>query len=1153
MSSSILQAVGFVHLHVHSAYSLREGALGIETLAKLAKADAMPALAITDANNLFGALEFSEKLAKSGIQPIIGAQITVDFADAPSGGSSRLADERFQRAPIVLLAKDERGYLALMRLASSVWLDPKDGDEPHVKFDALSDCEGLIALTGGPAGAIDLALSLNMADFALARLQRLQRLFGDRLYIELQRHGLDSEAAIEPALIDLAYENSLPLVATNEPYFAAASDFEAQDALLCVAEGALIATPDRRRLSPEHRFKTRAEMRALFEDLPEATDNSVEIALRCAYRPLTRKPILPRFSIPGGEAVDEEQELRRQAREGLERLMARYGRAQGFSEDQYRERLEFELSVIVRMKFPGYFLIVADFIQWAKAQGIPVGPGRGSGAGSLVAYSLTITDLDPIRFGLLFERFLNPERISMPDFDIDFCQDRRDEVIGYVRQRYGADRVAQIITFGSFLARGVLRNVGRVLEMPLGQVDKLAKLVPQNPAKPVTLKQAVADEPRLQEAASADPRVAKMLAIAERLEGLYSNASTHAAGVVIGDRPLVELVPLYRDPKSQMPATQFNMKWVEPAGLVKFDFLGLKTLTTLRIAQRLIARRGVEIELGAIPLDDKKTYEMLGRGETVGVFQVESAGMRKALVEMRADRFEDLIALVALYRPGPMANIPTYCARKLGQETPDYLHPKVETVLKETYGVIIYQEQVMQIAQVLSGYSLGEADMLRRAMGKKIKAEMDAQRARFINGALERGLKQAKADEIFELLAKFADYGFNKSHAAAYALIAYWTAWFKANHTAEFLAASMTLDKSNTDKLAEFRADAQRLGVKVRPPSVNQSDVDFDVRPDASGAPTIVYALSAIKGVGAAQASAIVAARGAGRFASLTDLARRIDPRAVNKKALECLANAGAFDDLEPERAIAFASIEPMLALAQRNALERAAGQNALFGETESAPLNVRAQPWNSTDKLRREFEAVGFFLSGHPLEAYDNALKRIGAKRWVEFARAVRGGATTGKLAASVLDRSERRTKTGSKLGVIQLSDPSGQYEAIIFQEGLTQFRDLLEKGSDVLLTLQANVEGEDVRARIAHVESLAEAAAKHHKGLRVFVRDEAPLPSIEDRLRGRGEGEVSLVVMLGPREGEVEVRLPGRYAVTGALAGALKAVAGVVAVEHV
>src|SRR5580658_771140 len=778
-----------------------------------------------------------------------------------------------------------------MRLASSVWLDPKDGDEPHVKFDALCDCEGLIALTGGPAGAIDRALSLNMADFALARLKRLQRLFGDRLYIELQRHGLDSERAIEPALIDLAYDRSIPLVATNEPYFAAASDFEAQDALLCVAEGALIATPDRRRLSPEHRFKTRAEMRALFDDLPEATDNSVEIALRCAYRPLTRKPILPRFSIPGGEAVDEEQELRRQASEGLERLMARYGRAPGFSEDDYRQRLEFELSVIVRMKFPGYFLIVADFIQWAKAQGIPVGPGRGSGAGSLVAYSLTITDLDPIRFGLLFERFLNPERISMPDFDIDFCQDRRDEVIGYVRQRYGADRVAQIITFGSFLARGVLRNVGRVLEMPLGQVDKLAKLVPQNPAHPVTLKQAVADEARLREAAKADEKVAKMLAIAERLEGLYSNASTHAAGVVISDRPLIELAPLYRDPKSQMPATQFNMKWVEPAGLVKFDFLGLKTLTVLKRAVDLVARRGIAIDLNKIPLDDENTYRMLGRGEAVGVFQVESGGMRKALVDMRADRFEDLIALVALYRPGPMANIPTYCARKLGQEKVEYAHPLLEPILKDTFGVITYQEQVQQIAKDLAGYSLAQADILRRAMGKKIKKEMDAQRARFVDGAVSRGLTRAKADEIFDLLAKFADYGFNKSHAAAYALIAYWTGWFKANHPAEFLAASMTLDKGNTDKLAEFRTEAQRLGIKVIAPSVNESLVDFDVRTEA-GAPTIHYALSAIKGVGEAQAEALVEARRARAFVSLGDLAARLDPRAVNKKALESLAAA---------------------------------------------------------------------------------------------------------------------------------------------------------------------------------------------------------------------------------------------------------------------
>ena len=901
----------------------------------------------------------------------------------------------------------------------------------------------------------------------------------------------------------------MPLVATNEPYFAEPSDYEAHDALLCVAEGAVLSTPERRRLSPEHRFKTRAEMTELFADLPEATEASVEIAMRCAYRPLTRKPILPRFSVVRGAALDEEQELRRQASEGLSARLAAHGLAPGRTEEDYRKRLAFELDVIVNMKFAGYFLIVADFIQWAKAQGIPVGPGRGSGAGSVVAWALTITDLDPLRFGLLFERFLNPERVSMPDFDIDFCQDRRDEVIGYVRERYGADRVAQIITFGSFLARGVLRNVGRVLEMPLGQVDKLAKLVPQNPAHPVTLKQAVADEARLQEAAKADEKVARMLAIAERLEGLYSNASTHAAGVVIGDRPLIELAPLYRDPKSAMPATQFNMKWVEQAGLVKFDFLGLKTLTVLKRAVDLVARRGIAIDLNKIPLDDAKTYAMLGRGETVGVFQVESGGMRKALVDMRADRFEDLIALVALYRPGPMANIPAYCARKLGEEKVEYAHPLLEPILKETFGVITYQEQVQQIAKDLAGYSLAQADILRRAMGKKIKKEMDAQRERFVSGAVERGIAKATADAIFDACAKFAEYGFNKSHSAPYAFITYQTAWFKANHPAEFLAASMTLDKGNTDKLAEFRAEAQRLGIKVVAPSVNESLVDFDVRA-AAGAPTIHYALSAIKGVGEAQAEALVSARGTRAFASLGDVAARLDPRAVNKKALESLAAAGAFDGLEPNRAAAFAAIEPMLAIANREVMQKAAGQNALFGETEAAPVRARAAPWPESERLRREFDAVGFFLSGHPLEVYDAALKRLRATRWGEFARAVRNGASTARLGASVLDRYERRTRNGGKIGVVQLSDPSGSYEAILFQEGLNQFRDLLEKGADVLVTLQAAVEGEDVRARIVNVERLTDAAAKVQKGLRVFVRDETPLEfdrAAPDRAR-RGRG---------------------------------------------
>ena len=1152
----ICRDVGFVHLHVHSSYSLREGALTIAKLAKLAIADDQPALAVTDTNNLFGALEFSEKLAKEGVQPIVGVQLGVDFGDEPASAAG-IERPTAGAGGLVLIARNEAGYESLMRLVSRAWLDAEATGEPRAALAALAEeTAGLIALTGGPSGPIDRLIREGQADLARARLAGLQGMFGDRLYVEIQRHGDDSERETERYLRDMAYRGGLPLVATNEPYFAARSDFDAHDALLCISDGAMLEDDARRRLTPEHRFKTRAEMRALFADLTEATDNSVAIALRCSYRPKTRKPILPRFTTGDTAGTDAEaaeaKELRRQAEEGLKARLAAHPPAHDFTVADYEARLAFELDVIEKMKFPGYFLIVADFIKYAKEQGIPVGPGRGSGAGSLVAYALTITDLDPMRFALLFERFLNPERVSMPDFDIDFCQSRRDEVIAYVQRRYGADRVAQIITFGSFLARGVLRNVGRVLQMPLGQVDRLAKLIPQNPAKPVTLKEAIAGEPKLKEAAESDSQVARLLEIAEKLEGLYSNASTHAAGVVIGDRPLHELVPLYRDPKSEMPATQFNMKWVEPAGLVKFDFLGLKTLTTLSTTVALLQKRGIDIDLSAIPLDDKKTYEMLGRGETVGVFQLESAGMRKALVEMRADRFEDIIALVALYRPGPMANIPTYCAVKLGEEDADYIHPKIEHILKETFGVIIYQEQVMQIAQVLSGYSLGEADMLRRAMGKKIKAEMDAQRARFVTGAIEGGLDKAKADEIFDLLAKFADYGFNKSHAAAYALIAYQTAWFKANHPVEFLAASMTLDKGNTDKLAEFRNEARRLKIRVDPPSIVHSGVDFDVH-GKEDALSIRYALSAVKGVGEGQAEAIVRARKSHAFRSLGDIAAAISPREVNKKVLESLAAAGAFDELESDRARAFAAVEPILATANRMEDERERGQSALFGAGGAEPfVTPKAQAWAAAEKLKREFDAVGFFLSGHPLDAYESVLTKLRVQPYAEFARAVKKGASAGRLAAAVLDRAERRTKTGNKMGIVQLSDASGQYEAILFQEGLNQYRDLLEKGACLLVNMQAHVEGEDIRARIVSVEPLDQAAARIQKGLRIFLRDPAPLVSIEQRLKGRGEGDVSLVLMRGPGE-EVEVKLPGKFPVNAAIAGALKAIPGIVAVEHV
>ncbi|WP_112664114.1 DNA polymerase III subunit alpha [Microvirga flavescens] len=1154
--SRILQEIGFVHLHVHSSYSLLEGAMKIEYLAKLAAADKQPALALTDTNNLFGALEFSQKLSGMGIQPIAGLQLSVLFEEPDPA-----ARVQPQPSDIVLLAQTDEGYRNLMRLVSRAYFDVPLGDAPQVAAATLAKhCEGLIALTGGWTGPLDTALRNGAReDLAQARLDILKHAFGHQLYVEIQRHSFNEQRMVEGALIELADRNGLPLVATNEPFFKAPSDFEAHDALLAIAAGRLVSDENRRRLTPDHHFKTRQQMMELFHDLPDALQSSVEIAMRCSTRVNTHKPILPSFGTgPDAVTLDEGEELQRQAEEGLAKRLAAHGPAPGLTEQDYHDRLAFEIGIIRKMKFPGYFLIVADFIKWAKDHDIPVGPGRGSGAGSLVAYALTITDLDPIRFSLLFERFLNPERVSMPDFDIDFCVDNRERVIEYVQKRYGEEQVAQIITFGTLLARGVMRDVGRVLEMPYGQVDKLTKLVPQNPANPVTLAQAIEGEPRLQAAIEEEPVVKRMLDIAQNLEGLHRHASTHAAGVVIGDRPLQELVPLYRDPKTGMRVTQFNMKWVEQAGLVKFDFLGLKTLTVLRTAVDLIKRRDIHIDLSALPLDDKKTYEMLRRGETVGVFQVESAGMRKALVEMEADRFEDIIALVALYRPGPMANIPVYCARKLGKDEHNkkgwYPHDKLEPILRETFGIIVYQEQVMEVAKVLSGYSLGDADLLRRAMGKKIKAEMDAQRERFVSGAIGGNLDKSKANEIFDLLAKFADYGFNKSHAAAYALVAFQTAYLKANFPVEFMAGSMTMDLDNTDKLAEFRREAQRLGIKVLPPCVNRSGVVFDVRYDAEGNGSILYALAAVKGVGRQAVESLVEARGDKPFKDLADFARRINPRQLNKRTLENLIAAGALDALEPDRAKAHASIDAMMSLAQQAAEAANGGMSDMFGGVASDDVQLRIpsfEPWPASVKLQKEYDAVGFFLSGHPLDEYGELLKKLRVQTWADFSRSVKAGNSVGKVAATVLDRQERRTKSGNKMGILTLSDQTGHFEAIIFSEGLVRLREVLEPGNAVVLMLQAGVEGEEVRARIGMAEPLEEAIAKHQKGMRIFLRDERPIASVQERLKTRGEGEVSLVLILDEGEREVEVKLPGKYMASPQIAGALRAVPGVVDVQ--
>jgi len=1146
----------FIHLRVHSAYSLLEGALPLGKIIGHAVKDEAPAIAVADTNNLFGALEFAQKAVKDGVQPIIGCQLAVAFDDAFA--EARRANSRKvlqEHDPLVLIAATEAGYANLVRLVSRSYLENEAGSAPHITTAWLQEhADGIICLTGGPRGPIGAAIKADRTEIAEMRLLFLKETFGDRLYVELERlQGYDR--ALEAATVNLAYTHDLPLVATNEAFFLTREDFEAHDALVAIAEGAVIAMDDRRRLTPDNYLKTQAEMAALFADLPEAIDNTVEVALRCSYYPRSRKPILPRFAGVGAdpEAAEkaEAEELRRQAREGLERRLGEHGPSAGFTPEQYAERLEYELGIIERMKFPGYFLIVSDFIKWAKAHDIPVGPGRGSGAGSLVAYALTITDVDPLRFSLLFERFLNPDRVSMPDFDIDFCQDRREEVIRYVQGKYGRDQVGQIITFGTLQARAVLRDVGRVLQMPYGQVDRLTKMVPSNPANPTPLHKAIEDEPRFAEEVEKEPIVGTLLEIAQKLEGLYRHASTHAAGIVIGDRPLSELVPMYRDPRSDMPVTQFNMKWVEQAGLVKFDFLGLKTLTVLEKAVNLIRRRGIEIDLSKIPLDDPETYAMLSRGETVGIFQVESAGMRKALIGMKPDRVEDIIALVALYRPGPMENIPTYNARKHGEEEIASIHPKIDHLVKETQGVIVYQEQVMQIAQELAGYSLGEADLLRRAMGKKIRAEMDKQRERFVSGAVERGVTKQQADFIFDLLAKFADYGFNKSHAAAYAIVSYQTAYLKAHYPVEFLAASMTYDMANTDKLNDFRRDAIRLGIEVVSPSVRTSFRDFEV-----GENRIYYSLAAIKGVGDAAVEHIVEKRREKQFESLEDFCARVDPKIVGKRVLESLICAGALDCFGHDRAVLFAGVDRLMGMAARAAEDAAMGQADIFGSAAIEPQKLHlpaVDQWLPAEKLHREFQVVGCYLSAHPLDDYQSTLEKMRVQNWAEFQAAVKRGATAGRLAGTVTAKQERKTRTGNKMGIVQFSDSSGQYEAVLFSETLHQYRDLLEPGKSVVIMVSAEDRPEGISLRIQTVQSLEEEASRMQKALRVYLRDAKPLPAISTQLTTRGEGQVSFIVIKEGGLGEIEVGLPERYRLSPQVAAAMRAVPGVVDVELV
>lgn len=1117
----------------------------------------MPAVGITDTNNLFGALELSLAARNAGVQPVIGTQIGLRRENA---GNISIVQNGMGLPPdeLILLAQSETGYENILALVSKAFLGSDAGEPPQVDFDDLSERHlDVIALTGGPRGLVGRLLAEGQEQEAEEKFVRLANIFEGRLYVELMRHGLDIEQQIEGDLIDLAYRHDVPLVATNEAFFADEDMFEAHDALLCISEGVPLSKQDRRRATPEHRFKSAEEMQILFADLPEAINNSLVIAQRCAFMPDTRDPILPAY--PELEGRTEEQALRDLAEKGLKQRLDDNVFELESNETKrnelaapYKERFEFELEVINQMGYAGYFLIVADFIQWARRHEIPVGPGRGSGAGSLIAWALTITDLDPLRWGLLFERFLNPERVSMPDFDIDFCRDGRDRVIRYVQSEYGHDRVAQIITFGKLEARAVLRDVGRVLEMPYSQVDRICKLVPNNPANPVKLQAAIDGEPALKEMQREDENVARLISMALKLEGLFRHASTHAAGVVIGDRPLEQLVPLYRDPRSEMPVTQFNMKYVEMAGLVKFDFLGLKTLTVLDRAVELLKNRRVEIDIARIPLDDEKTFEMLCKGDAAGVFQLESSGMRDVLKKLRPDRFEDIIAVVALYRPGPMDNIPSYIRRKHGEEPIDYLHPLLKDILKETYGIAIYQEQVMEIARVLSGYSLGGADLLRRAMGKKIRSEMEAQRKNFIEGAVESGVHKGTAADIFVQVEKFAGYGFNKSHAAAYALVAYQTAYLKANYPVEFLAASMTLDAGNTDKLGQFRVELDRQKIELLPPNIQKSNVYFSVENTKEGEPAVRYALGALRNVGASAMDVLVREREKnGPFKDLFEFAERLDSQIMNKRQIESLARAGAFDSIVPNRRQVFEAVEMLTRHTQVMQNERESNQVNLFGDAFGDQVRrplPDIEDWSNEEKLHQEHDAIGFYLSAHPLESYRQTLNRLGVVTWADVqAGYVRGSRVT--MAGIVSARKLVNSTRGGRLAFVQMSDTSGSFELLVFSELLAKSQNLLESGTPLLLSVDVQKREDDVRLSASSIEALDKAASEAVAGLKIFLRDVGAVNSLSAVMHEhgvKGRGRVSLV--LDCNLSEIEMNLPQNYQISMAMRSAIKSISGVI-----
>ena len=1141
MSEKLKSSDLFIHLRVHSSYSLSFGALQIDKIIELAKKDNQPALCIADNNNMFGALEFSEKAVSLGLQPILGCQINLS--------------DQYGEGEVVIISKNDVGYLNLINLISDAHLSSNEIKGPSVNLEKLKvRNEGLIILSGGTYDGFVPQLLKAKNDFKIKeRIDYFKNYFHENFYIELQRHGLDDQEFIEQKLISLAFDNNIPLVATNDVCFLEPDMKNAHDVLMCIDAGKTISNPNKPTMTSNHYFKSMSEMRKLFHDIPEAIFNTINISKRCHIRAKTSKPMLPQFITSTGKT--EKEELKILSKQGLEIRLKSIDNSNIDKIKSYHDRLSMELEIICDMGFAGYYLIVSDVINWAKNNNIPVGPGRGSGAGSIVAWCLKITDLDPIRWGLLFERFLNPDRISMPDFDIDFCKSRRDEVIEYVQSRYGKEKVAQIITFGELKSRAVLRDTGRVLEMPYSQVDKIAKLIPNNPARPLTISQAIDEVDDLRNAIDNDDQVSELITLSKKLEGLYRHASTHAAGVVIGHRKISDIVPLYRDPKSEMPATQFNMKWVEKAGLVKFDFLGLQTLTIIKKTTDMLKDKNIDIDFNNIPLTDQKTFKTLSEGKSLGIFQLESGGMKEVLKGLKPDRFEDIIAIVALYRPGPMENIPTYIARKHGYQEVEYMHPDLEVILKETYGIMIYQEQVQQAAQILAGYSLGSADILRRAMGKKIKSEMDAQREKFVTGSEKNLISLKLSNKIFDQISAFAGYGFNKSHAAAYAIITYQTAWLRTHYPYEFFSASMSLEKNDTDKLAEFIIEAKSQSIKINNPDINSSFEEFKtINDNETNNQFIEYGLSAIKNVGKFAMQELVSERMAnGKFSSLENFLRRIPNSVVNKRMIESLIKCGALDSLFQNRNQLLQNIDSIISFCDLIKREKTSNQNILFADDEENNLKVKlnnSPPFSFSEKLENEFSALGLYLSSHPLEPYSDIIKKMEIIQSDKIEEEVtsRGSGCRFKLSGIISKLQMRTTKRGNKFYIVYMTDNYGPFDFLAFDDISVDIKKYLERNKPILVDVEAKKdEASGLRLSGLDIQDLEEVSMNTREILTYDVKDLNSLENLKIFLSDIPEGNSVIKLFLNINQKKCEINIPKGYALDADHKEQLKQIDGI------